>query len=130
MKEAQWLACADVAKMLEFAKKRKAPVRGARLFAAACCRRAWAELDPRCRAAVEALEAFVDGPGKQPDKNALKAAWLEAKLALADLPESSRAFWPCRAACSASEPTEAWWSARGWRRDFGAGTCCATCGGA
>lgn len=113
MKEAQWLACADVAKMLEFAKKRKAPVRGARLFAAAVCRRAWADLVPRCRAAVEALEAFADGPGKQPDKNVLKAAWQAANVALADVAESSRPFWACRAACSAAEPTEAWWSSRG-----------------
>jgi hypothetical protein len=114
MKESEWLACGDPLKMLPVAKGRKARVRGAKLFAAACCRRAWADLaDPRSRAAVEALEQFADGPGKQPDKNALKAVWVVAKGAVEDAEEMSRPFWAARAACCAAEPTEAWWAAKG-----------------
>ena len=79
MKEAEWLRCEDPNKMLTFLKGKNARVRRARLFAAACCRRAWPDLgDGRSQAAIEALERFADGPGKQPDKNELKAAWKAA----------------------------------------------------
>jgi hypothetical protein len=112
MKEADWLRCADPSKMLAFVKGRKAPVRRARLFAAACCRRAWPDLEARTRAAVEALERFAEGPGKQADKNELKAAWQTAGTALAEVEECSRPYWARRAVCNAAEPTEAWWAAR------------------
>src|SRR5262245_55404879 len=102
MKEAGWLGCEDPTRMLAFVKARKARVRRARLFAAACCRRAWRDLDDgRSRGAVEALERFADGPGKQADKDDLKAAWEAAKAAVAEVEECSRAFWVRRAACCA-----------------------------
>src|SRR3954452_11775800 len=44
----------------EFARERKL-----RLFAAACCRRAWHLLDADGRAAIEASERFADGLASQ-----------------------------------------------------------------
>lgn len=114
MKEAQWLTTTDLEKMLAFLKTRRMRVRRIRLFAAACCRRAWSEVgEDRCRAAVEALERFADGPGTQPEKKILTAAWNAAKDAVAEVEECSRVFWARRAACCGAEPTDAWWAASG-----------------
>lgn len=59
--EAEWLACTDPWEMLEFLERR-ASDRKLRLFAVACCRRAWPlSSDPRHREAVEADERAADG---------------------------------------------------------------------
>src|SRR5262245_13485664 len=114
MTEAEWLRCLDPTKMLALVKSRKARVRRARLFAAACCRRAWVELgDGRSRGAIKALERFADGQGTQPEKRELTTAWEAARAAVAEAEECSSAFWARRAACMAAEPTDAWWAARG-----------------
>jgi hypothetical protein len=71
MTEAEWLACTDPQKMLEFLRG-KASDRKLRLFACACCRRVWpwteettplgVAWDDASRQGVEAAERLVDGP--------------------------------------------------------------------
>src|SRR4051812_20386349 len=61
MTEAEWLACTSPWEMLEFLERR-ASSRKLRLFAVACCRRAWPlSTDLRHREAVEASERAADG---------------------------------------------------------------------
>ena len=62
MNEAEWLDWAGDPGGLLRAVRDTASDRKLRLFACACCRRIWAHItDDRCRAAVEAAEAFADG---------------------------------------------------------------------
>ena len=60
MNDAEWLACDDPDRMLEFMSDR-ASERKLRLFACACCRRIWHLLHPNSRRAVEVMEQYVDG---------------------------------------------------------------------
>jgi hypothetical protein len=61
MTEAEWLACADLRDILGFLRG-KGSQRKQRLFACACCRRAWGLLaGERWRDAVLVAERFADG---------------------------------------------------------------------
>lgn len=63
MTEAEWEACTDPARMLEFLQSiGQASTRRLRLFGVACCRRIWALLsDERNRKAVKVTEQYIDG---------------------------------------------------------------------
>jgi hypothetical protein len=121
MNESDWLTSSDPVQMLVGIEKRSVRARRLRLFAAACCRRAWADLtDPRCRDAVEVLERFADGPGKKDDQAELKAAHEAASEAAEQADPLSRSFHAAEAVATAVEPTLAWWATRwaadGWLR--------------
>src|SRR5215831_4414888 len=66
MDEAEWLACADPMKMLEFAWD-KVSERKLQLFAAACCRRIWELMAGRSHQAVELAERHADEDDRQRD---------------------------------------------------------------
>jgi hypothetical protein len=72
MTEGRWLRCTEPILMLEFLRDSgNDSERKLRLFAAACCRRAWHLLDADGRAVVEMSERFADGSA---DEAELKAA--------------------------------------------------------
>jgi hypothetical protein len=61
MTEAEWLACTEPQRMLEFLRD-KASDRKLRLFAVACCRAVWSQInDIRSRIAVDVTEQAADG---------------------------------------------------------------------
>jgi hypothetical protein len=74
MTEAEWLAWADPAPMLEFLRPNE-ETRKSRLFECACCRRIWRLIDDnRSRAALEGTERLVDGLATPGEANAAEVA--------------------------------------------------------
>lgn len=76
MTEAEWVACSDVTRILEFLGGRflhgntSERQRKLRLFNCACCRRIWHLLtDERSRKAVEIAEKYVDGLASDDEAN-------------------------------------------------------------
>jgi hypothetical protein len=70
MTEAEWLACDDPQKMLDFLRG-KASDRKLRLFACACCRRIWHLLvHDRSRNGIEVAEKYADGVAKDEELDA------------------------------------------------------------
>jgi hypothetical protein len=86
MTEAQWLACRDPNALLEFLRRqayarqgRQPGARKLRLFACACCRRAWPAItDERSRSAVEVAERYAD---RRASRQELARAFVAAKAA-------------------------------------------------
>ncbi len=79
MTDAEWTACDNSERMLEFLRG-QVNGRKIRLFGCACCRRIWRRLtDERSRKAVEAAELYADGFIAHAD---LKQAWAEASGAI------------------------------------------------
>ena len=78
MTEAEWLACADPQKVLDFLRN-KASDRKLRLFAVACCRRLWHLMaEESWRQAVEMAERYADKIGS---KRAMQRLWSEIEKA-------------------------------------------------
>jgi hypothetical protein len=82
MTEAEWLACTDPKSMLKFLRG-KASDRKLRLFACACCRRAWHQLeqwfDPPMAASMEETvrraELYADGHTTRDEMLQAQAGW-------------------------------------------------------
>ncbi len=90
MTEADWLSCADPARMLKFLTGRVSD-RKSRLFACACVRRLWPLLhDEASRRAVANAEQYADGLA---DRQALDEAREEAARAQAPLGPAAVAAW-------------------------------------
>ena len=64
MTEAEWNACEDPLKMLDFLGG-NVSIRKLRLPAVACCREVWPFLDDRLKNAVEITEKHADGMASQ-----------------------------------------------------------------
>jgi hypothetical protein len=78
MNEAEWLVCADLDRMLEFLRGGVSD-RKMRLFACACCRRAWDLLtDARSRHAVETAERYAEGLATERERVAARGDALGA----------------------------------------------------
>jgi hypothetical protein len=58
--ESEWLACTDPQPMLEFIRG-KVSDRKLMLFAVACCRHLWNDINHKLQGVVEAAEMFADG---------------------------------------------------------------------
>ena len=83
MTEAEWLACTDPQTMLD-SLRGKASDRKLRLFACACCRRAWHLLTrEQPRAAVATAERYADGLAGPEE---LRQGWSAVRKALSTAP--------------------------------------------
>lgn len=118
MTEAEWLACKEPGRMLQFLQKvgqgsgliatmlaylrgsptTKPPIvpvgsRKLRLFACACCRQVWPALtDERSRKAVEAAERAAEGIAKRGELTKARAAAREAAQRLPGVPGAAAAW--------------------------------------
>ena len=78
MTEAEWLACTDPNKMLDFLPSSRWGSRKQRLFGCITCRRLWWKLltDDRSRRAVEIAELYADGLASEFElRAACEEAW-------------------------------------------------------
>jgi hypothetical protein len=130
MTEAEWLACTNPEPML-LALGGRASERKLRLFACACCRRAWHLLtDERSRTAVEVAERFADGYATREELGAASeaagAAWNAAwEGPASEWFEARDAEWtacvaasPVARAGAASAASQAWDYEPGARADL------------
>jgi hypothetical protein len=77
MTEAEWLACTDPKRMLEFMRG-KASDRKLRLFACAYCRSVWQFMAEGSRRAVLLGEQMADGPVEESHRSAVVRAAIES----------------------------------------------------
>jgi len=102
MTETEWPACTDPTPMLDFLRG-KASERKLRLYGAACCRAVWDILtDGRARAAVEALEVYVDQPSFSDADWRFVNGEARAAFSAAKTPACQNANSPRTAACAAA----------------------------
>jgi hypothetical protein len=104
--EAQWLKSKEPSAMLSFRPK-KGSKRKLRLFACACVRRVWRQLqDERSRQGIEVAERFADGETQQGELKKACAEALDAGVALpADDPANHCPRFAASAAYCATKPS-------------------------
>jgi hypothetical protein len=89
--EEEWLACDNILRMLSFLGSKQSP-RKYRAFVLACCDRTLPDVtDPRSIGVVAALERYDEEPRKRASRENLAAAAAEARRAVEEAPEGSRA---------------------------------------
>jgi hypothetical protein len=86
MTEAEWLACADPEKLLNYLRRKKvATDRKLLLYGCACCRLIWDLIPPGCgRDAVEVAERRADGITGERDQEVQDELYTLWKAAIAD----------------------------------------------
>ena len=93
MTEQEWLACAHPWKILKLLR-RKTSDRKVRLFACACCRRAWSQIRPSLgQKAVEVAEQYADGAVDAGVLAATRAAAIEMGRGVSWGPAFVAACW-------------------------------------
>jgi hypothetical protein len=108
MTEAEWLVCADSNVLLEFLRTRENK-RKLRLFAVACCGRAWPLfIDERSRNAIRVAELFADGRVTGEDLRVARDCAIEARRAVVRPRRSDFYYWgdasaEAAVACAAAE---------------------------
>lgn len=86
MTEFKWLNGHRPSDMLEWLSEGNPSERKCRLFAIACCRRAWQTLaDERCRLAVMTAEDWLDGKASQKEMEAASSSVFDYENELKDL---------------------------------------------
>jgi len=120
MTEAEWLACTDPQKMLEFLREKREYLWGRvterklRLFSVACCRRIWHLFtDQRSQWAIEVVEQFVAGKATKAEmRQAVEAAWAVSPSRMARAAqETASCSWQSALAITQAM-SEAWQTAR------------------
>jgi hypothetical protein len=112
MTEAEWFACDDPVKLLNYVGRHHPNERKLRLYAVAGCRRVWAFLpDERFRRAVEVAELFADGAMSNKVRSACWTKVDKAKMSIdsatddrfgdmSKWPAASMAAWMATAAAA------------------------------
>lgn len=120
MTEAEWLACTDSQKMLEFLRDKREYLWGIvterklRLFSVACCRRIWHLFtDRRSLRAIEVVEQFVDGKATKAEmRKAAEAAWAVSPSRMARAAQETASCSWQSALSIAQAVSDAWQTAR------------------
>jgi hypothetical protein len=104
MSESEWLSCPDPLPMLEFLRAtNQASDRKLRLFAVACSRRIWDQIDDLGRAAVAVAEAYANGLAGDDELRAARLACRAAGESAAWYAAASSAFVAARNAALSAQ---------------------------
>jgi hypothetical protein len=94
MTGSEWLKSTAPSAMLRALRDRKVSDRKLRLFACACCRAVWPQLeDKRAHRAVEVAERYVEGRAAEKERQAASAAILEYAALTEQAPHAMAARW-------------------------------------
>jgi hypothetical protein len=118
--ESEWLAAVEPGSMLEYLWQRPGPARSQagrrklRLFACACCRRAWHLLSDDVRQALQTCEQYADGLADERQRRQARSLARAAAEAVADREESLPVSFAAYGVWSAAQATviQAAWGAK------------------